>query len=136
MMRKILVVDDDVAVLLTTQAVLEDAGFKVITRNTGFGTSQVVLQQRPDAVLLDVDMPGLSGLDIARLLQKLARDRPALILHSGMDQRELARAAAQVGAAGFISKSAPPARFVVDILALLDAWRQQEHRAGRRAALV
>jgi CheY-like chemotaxis protein len=135
-MRKILVVDDDVAVLLTAQAVLEEAGFKVLTRNTGLGTSQVVLQHRPDAVLLDVNMPGLNGLELARLLQKLPRDRPALILHSGMDRGELARAAAQVGAVGYISKSAPPSRFVVEILALLDTWRQQEHRAGRRTALV
>jgi DNA-binding response OmpR family regulator len=127
--RKILVVDDDPFVLETVTALLQDAGFTVIARNTAFGTSQVVMAQKPDAVLLDVDMPGLGGPDLARLLSELPKIRVALILFSALEGRELATLASTCGACGYIEKTSAPTRIVEQLQYLID-------RHGRRSSGV
>src|SRR5690242_20012919 len=59
--KTILVVDDSPVVLELTGSALEGAGYKVVLRSRGEGTVAAVLQERPDLVLLDVNMPRLSG---------------------------------------------------------------------------
>ncbi|NUP09917.1 MAG: response regulator [Polyangiaceae bacterium] len=124
-MPKLLIVDDDANVLMTTQALFEDAGFTVLTRNAAIGTSQVVLQHRPDAVLLDVEMPGLGGRELARLLLDLPRMRVALFLFSGMDRPELERTAAELGALGALHKSMSPRLMVDEVRMMLEHWRRR-----------
>ena len=64
-MPKVMIVDDENTVLEITGAVLEDHGYRVIKRESALGTSLAILREKPDVVLLDVNMPGLSGDRIA-----------------------------------------------------------------------
>jgi two-component system, NtrC family, nitrogen regulation response regulator NtrX len=122
---KIVIVDDDPFVLETVSALLEDAGFDVIARSTAFGTSQLVMTKRPDAVLLDVDMPGLGGADLVRLLSELPKIRVALILFSALDRRELAALANDCGACGFIEKTSAPSKIVEQLHLLLSRYSRR-----------
>jgi DNA-binding NtrC family response regulator len=99
-----LVVDDDRVVLEVTRDRLERAGFEVVTRESALGTSVFIMKERPDFVLLDVNMPGLSGDALAKLLR--GRDpKSRVILHSCSDRRLLASLAKECGAVGIIEKT-------------------------------
>ena len=66
--KHILVAEDDVDILSLVMAVLEDEGFQVQS-SVGADTIKLVRQQRPDVVLLDYQMPGMDGVQIARELR-------------------------------------------------------------------
>jgi adenylate cyclase len=104
--RRVLIVDDDPVSLEVARAVLEDLGYDVATRDRALGTSLALSRDRPDVVLIDVAMPGVTGDAIVRL----GRSHPGLqdtvfILYSGVHTDDLARLASETGAAGAIHKS-------------------------------
>jgi DNA-binding response OmpR family regulator len=106
---KILVVDDDAATLLTVAALLEEEGYDVIRQETSLGTSSLLLRERPDLVLLDVNMPALRGDDLALLIQQnshLASTR--VLLYSGSTSDKLELLVRRTGADGYVQKSGDP----------------------------
>lgn len=110
-----LVVDDDRTSLLVTQAVLEDAGYAVTIRDQALGTSAIIMKERPDIVLLDVEMPGLNG---DRIIQLMQRQRHGLaikfILYTGARVDELERLVSSTGANGGIVKTGDHGTFLRD----------------------
>ncbi len=111
---RILVVDDSAIVLAVCRERLEEAGYEVSVRESALGTSAMVMRDRPDAVLMDVDLPGLSGDQIASLIRKndAGEGTPIIILHSSLTAQVLSRLAEQCGAAGFIQKTDDDALFI------------------------
>ena len=101
--KKVLVVDDDELHLYTTKELLQDEFCEVITHksNHGIGVTTLVRDVQPDLILLDVNMPGLSGDQLAKLLRW--RNAP-FIFYSSNDEDSLRELAAQYGAKGYISK--------------------------------
>ena len=65
----ILVVDDSPDIALITARMLTQRGFAVMTAREGGEALAMVARQRPSCVLLDVMMPGMSGLDVLRALK-------------------------------------------------------------------
>lgn len=114
-MTTVLVVDDDELVGEMMRAVLERAGMRVIVHNSGFGLAIAVREHRPDLVVLDVNMPGLSGIHAVRAMRALdpsyGIDAPVL-LHSGMAGEALEELAREIGAAGCLRKPARAAETV------------------------
>jgi CheY-like chemotaxis protein len=103
---KVLVVDDDPVALKVTRARLERAGYGVITRSEALGTSVMVATEKPDVVLLDYRMPGMTGDILARLLEgNPSTRRAAIIFHSSEDLAFLQDRAKQLGVAGAIAKT-------------------------------
>jgi CheY-like chemotaxis protein len=110
---KVMVVDDDATVLEVTAAVLEQRGYEVSTRESAIGTSLAIIREKPDVVLLDVHMPGLSGDRLAELMgPRAGRASPLVILHSASGREELERLAASCGAADVIEKTTSPLDFI------------------------
>jgi DNA-binding response OmpR family regulator len=68
-MAKILVVDDDAGVLRSIRRVLESAGFKVSTATRGAEALEMLKQDRPDVLVLDIIMPEMTGLEVCRRLR-------------------------------------------------------------------
>lgn len=101
---KVLVIDDDAITLTVVRSRLTAAGHTVITREEAIGTGSVVRAERPDVVLVDVEMPALSGDRLAEMLMT-PTERPVIILHSGRGRDELSDLARKAGADGFIEKS-------------------------------
>lgn len=62
----VLVVDDDPEVLHQTRECLSGAGYHVLTAVDGSAARQIAREERPDIIILDMDMPGVTGLEICR----------------------------------------------------------------------
>jgi DNA-binding response OmpR family regulator len=110
---RILLIDDDRTTLLVTAALLEQRGYFVIQRQDALGSGLAIARENPDLVLLDVNMPGLSGDKIAQLsIARRKGDGPAIFLFSAMDPETLSAMAAECGAAGAIEKTSDPSEFL------------------------
>jgi DNA-binding NarL/FixJ family response regulator len=104
--KTILIVDDSPIVLDMAGTALEAAGYKVVLRSRGEGTVAAVIQARPDLVLLDVNMPRLSGDTIAVILTKTDPDKKTIVLlHSSLSPELLKLKVLQTGASGYLHKT-------------------------------
>ena len=68
-MKRVLVVDDEESILKVVDYALSQAGYEVHTAHDGTGAEFMFSQVKPDLVILDIMLPGKSGLDIARDLR-------------------------------------------------------------------
>jgi two-component system nitrogen regulation response regulator NtrX len=100
---KVLVVDDEESIRRTLSAVLRDEGFPVVLARDADDALAKAAQDQPDVVLLDIAMPGRSGLEV---LERLKEDMPGLpvIMMSGHGTIETAVKATKLGAFDFIEK--------------------------------
>jgi CheY-like chemotaxis protein len=108
----VLVVDDDEHYLKLTCRILRGAGYEVVARSEGIGTSAAVSAERPDLVLIDLSMPGLDGDRLATVIQRSVARPPLLVLHSGMNEGVVKERAAACGANATIPKGLPPETFL------------------------
>jgi len=103
--KMILVVDDDMKHLLTAKDLLEDMGYDVRMHQFAFGVTNVVKEAKPDLVLLDINMPGLSGEKLSKVLLSNARTKDIpIVFYSSNDEDSLRRAVAEHGVKGYIAK--------------------------------
>jgi len=77
---KILVVEDDRAVRDALRRALTLAGYEIQVAEDGEQAIELVIQAVPDAVVLDVGLPGIDGLEVCRRLRKLGNRVPVLML--------------------------------------------------------
>ena len=121
---RVLVIDDDPVTLEIVRERLDAAGYDVIVREEAIGTSEVVMTEHPDVVLIDVMMPGLSGDKLARLLSGNARTRDTkIVLHSSRDAADLERIAVECGAIGALEKTHDGPAFMAGLERLLRSAR-------------
>ena len=71
MARKILLADDSVTAQNMGRKILADAGYEVITVNNGSAALKKIAEQKPDLIVLDVYMPGYSGLEVCQRLKEV-----------------------------------------------------------------
>lgn len=103
---KIVVIDDSEIVLEVTRGALEGAGYDVVTHDRPAGCVALILHEKPDLVLMDVNMPGLGGDTIVSVLAKAAPTSDTIVLlHSSLSAEVLRSKAATAGAHGFLQKS-------------------------------
>ena len=101
---RVLVVDDDPDQLLLAEVSLRASGFEVMTHATSFGVSNLVRTTSPDLVLLDVNIPALSGDQVLMLARPQAMRHTQFILYSSADEATLRVLASQSGADGYLTK--------------------------------
>lgn len=106
--RTVLVIDDDPQYLNATQDILSAEGYRVLTQQRPFGVTNLITRHKPDLVLLDVNMPGLSGDALALILldNPLCADTP-IVFHSSNDEDSLRLLTRKHGARGYICKGNP-----------------------------
>ncbi len=100
--RRILIVDDEALLLEYLSEVIGHAGYDTVTARSGDEALAVIAQGEPDLALLDITMPGMSGLELAARL-KSETTVPFMFL-SAIGDRESARQAASHGAVGYLVK--------------------------------
>ncbi len=81
-MTSVLVVDDDPLILGSLELVLRGNGIDVATRHTGSDGVRAAHDRPPDCAVVDVSMPGMSGLDVCRALRadELTTEVPIILL--------------------------------------------------------
>jgi len=81
----ILVVDDDPAAREYTRSLLEGSGFSVVEADNGETAIEKLNRARPECVVLDLIMPGLSGFDTLRTMRKEHTNMPPVVVLTSMD---------------------------------------------------
>jgi DNA-binding response OmpR family regulator len=69
-MRKLLIAEDEIGVRVLVKFTLEEEGIEILEAANGIDALRLAREHRPDVVLLDVMMPGLSGFDVCRALKE------------------------------------------------------------------
>lgn len=120
---RLLVADDDRDTVLMLSTVLQDEGHQVLEVCRGDAVLQLVRRYRPDAVLLDIGMPGLTGFEIARQLRdELGRECPMLIAVTAWAQASAKELGRLVGFNHYLVKPFE----TEDLLSLLDPLANTE----------
>ena len=133
---EIFVVDDDPAVRDTLSMVLSAGGYQVICFADGAALLAVARTRTPACILLDVHIPGKSGLDILKELH--GEDYPApIFMISGQGDIAMAVSAIKSGALDFIEKPFRGSEIVARLDEAIEAYarRQAENSASRIATL-
>jgi two-component system, chemotaxis family, chemotaxis protein CheY len=115
-----LVVDDDASLRQLMAALVEQAGFESLQAQDGPEALQVAENNRIDLLLTDVEMPGIDGLELIRILKDRGLVARTLIV-TGNAGRVPEPTAAFGGALPLLAKPFTPQQLVVRIRALLDS---------------
>jgi DNA-binding NarL/FixJ family response regulator len=113
---KIMLVDDNPAVLQQTMRLLPETYEVVETLESGFGLKAAVARHEPDLIVLDITLPGLSGIELASRLRKGGYSAKIVFLTVHCDT-DYAREAFAAGANGYVVK----ARLASDLVPALAA---------------
>jgi FixJ family two-component response regulator len=134
---EIFVVDDDPAVRDTLSMVLSAGGYQVICFADGAALLAVARTRTPSCILLDVHIPGKSGLDILKELH--GEDYPApIFMISGQGDISMAVSAIKSGALDFIEKPFRGSEIVARLDEAIEAYarRQAESNSASRIATM
>jgi putative two-component system response regulator len=119
-LRTVLVVDDYEPNLRGLGLLLEQADYTVLTAANGRDALDIVRAERPDLVLLDVMMPGISGLDVCAEIKRNADTRlTPVVLISGAQQRQTRLAGLDAGADDFLNKPVDPEELQTRVRSLM-----------------
>ena len=104
-MKRIVVVDDDASIGLAVRDLLSREGFRVEAPGDGAAALPELIRAAPDLVILDVNMPGMSGWELCAILrrQSATRDVPVLFL-TGRHELKDRITAMQLGGTDFLAK--------------------------------
>ena len=128
----VLIVDDDEAVARTLSMILEAAGYAVEFFRDGDAFLASARQKSPVALLLDVYMPGKTGLDLLRELPAHGYPAPALMI-SGRGEIGLAIEAIKVGAFDFIEKPFRGSLLIEKLRIAIETFVPQQAKTGAGA---
>lgn len=135
MAKTILVVDDESSIVQTLSGILQDEGFEVISASDGETALQVVEEDVPDLVLLDISLPGMDGLEV---LHQLKEHQPLLpvIMVSAYGNVENAVKATRLGAYDFIEKPPHADKIILTVRNALEMSRLAEENLQLRRRAV
>lgn len=131
--RKLLLIDDSPSSREVAADDLRAAGYTVATHDSAFGAVAAIIQNDPDLVLLDVQMPDIDGPSLAKMLKATpALHRKPLVLFSNLPSRELAKLAAECGADAYLERSNDPAALVREMGRIVEQTASVAKTSKRR----
>jgi DNA-binding response OmpR family regulator len=105
--RTVLAIDEDFKVLDATRTILEGAGYRVITRDRSAGSLSAIVKEKPDIVLVELNMARLNGETIAKILNRThPRPNVVLLFYSALPVETLRLKSLASGAQGYVQKTA------------------------------
>ncbi len=137
--KTVVVVEDQTAICEMIIEMLELRGVYRVLGSTADGTEGLALakQLQPDILILDILLPGISGLEVLRQLHDKQPDLKVLVF-SGKSEKQLARGMLSLGVRGFVPKSArlSELRQAVDAVAAGDTWFSESFQQAMTDALT
>ena len=118
MSGRILVVDDDPDIRDLVAIKLESAGHEVVTRADGSQALDAGLEGGWDLIVLDVMMPGMSGIDVLRALRDRGVDTPVILLTARGQEKDI-EAGFAAGADHYVTKPFSPRALLARVTAAI-----------------
>jgi len=120
MTRTILVVDDEPGIVQIARDYLDRAGFRVITAGDGSTALRLARAERPSLLVLDLMLPGMDGLDVARALRQdpATRKLPIIMLTARVEEADRL-IGLELGADDYMTKPFSPRELVARVRAVL-----------------
>ncbi|HEY3231158.1 MAG TPA: response regulator transcription factor [Roseiflexaceae bacterium] len=118
--RTILVVDDEPGIVAIARDYLDRAGFRVISAGDGITALRLARTERPSLLVLDLMLPGMDGLDVARALREdpATRALPIIMLTARVEEADKL-IGLELGADDYITKPFSPRELVARVRAVL-----------------
>ncbi len=120
MSHRILVVDDEPDITALVAYHLAKAGYRVSTASNGTDALRAAAEQRPDVIVLDLMLPGLSGLDVLQALRKQdeTRDVGVILLTARREEADRIRGLS-LGADDYLTKPFSPNELTLRVAAII-----------------
>ena len=134
---QILLVDDEPDITATLRAYLEQAGYGVMTVHDGTSALSAFQRDTPDLVVLDLGLPEVDGLDVARAIRQES-NTPIIILTARVDETDRV-VGLELGADDYVTKPFSPRELVARVKAVLrrsSGQRLPTDIIDRRSCLV
>lgn len=131
--RKILVVDDNTDVRELILFVLDEGGYTTLAAKDGSSAIEVLNEVPVDLVLLDVMMPGMSGIDVLRDIRRAERElnrEVFTVMISAMAQAQDLEEAMAAGATSYIVKPFRPHALLQQVSELLSQTKEKSELKG------
>jgi len=134
--KTILLVDDEPAIVDVLKQYLKDDGFSVVCANDGPSAVAAFTAERPDLVVLDINLPGFTGTEVLRRI-RMERDVPIIMLTARVNETDRV-VGLELGADDYIGKPFSPREVVARVRSVLrrtdraerEPERQPERRVG------
>jgi two-component system alkaline phosphatase synthesis response regulator PhoP len=117
MSKTILVVDDEKQIVKVVKGYLEQAGFRVVTAHDGQMALTVFRHERPDLVVLDLNLPEIDGLDVCRTIRKESQT-PVIMLTARAEETDKL-IGLEIGADDYVAKPFSPREVVARVRVVL-----------------
>ena len=116
-MRTVMVVDDEPKIVQLARDYLEHAGFSVVVAHDGRAALAAARREKPDLVVLDLGLPELDGLDVARTLR--AESNVPIVMLTGRSEESDKLVGLEIGADDYVTKPFSPKELVARVRAVL-----------------
>jgi len=125
-MKKILVVEDNEINMYLSCRILKSSGYEVIEARSGEEGVELTIKEKPGLIIMDIQLPGIDGLEAAKRIRKLETDEelPIIALTSyamAGDKKKALKA----GCTGYIEKPINPETFMDEIKKFLEAKHEK-----------
>jgi DNA-binding response OmpR family regulator len=128
-MKTVLVVDDEPRIVKLARDYLEHAGFEVMTATDGPSALTAVRLRKPDVLVLDLGLPGMDGLDVARTIRREST-LPIIMLTARDDELDRVLGL-EIGADDYVTKPFSPRELVARVRAILRRVDRQDEASDR-----
>ncbi|WP_028992271.1 response regulator transcription factor [Thermoanaerobacter thermocopriae] len=115
--KKILVVDDEIKILEVVKSYLEREGFSVITETNGNNVLDTFKKEKPNLVILDLMLPGISGEELCKKIRQFS-NVPILMLTAKVQESDKINGFS-IGADDYLTKPFSPRELVMRVKAIL-----------------
>jgi DNA-binding response OmpR family regulator len=115
----VLIADDDPDIRMLVRLRLERSGYAVIAANDGLEALALAAECNPDLAILDVSMPGLSGVEVTQALRERQATLPVILLTAHVQDADVA-AGANAGADAYVTKPFSPQELESRVRALTE----------------
>ena len=117
-MKRILLVDDEAKIVQGLKPYFRQAGFDVLTAYDGPEALRAVHRDQPDLLVLDLMLPGMDGLDVARTLRQEGNRVPIIMLTARVEEADKL-VGLELGADDYVTKPFSPRELVARVQAVL-----------------
>jgi len=115
----VLIADDDPDIRMLVRLRLERSGYAVIAANDGLDALALAGECNPDLAILDVSMPGLTGVEVTRALRERQATLPVILLTAHVQDADVAEGAI-AGADAYVTKPFSPQELESRVRALTE----------------